>query len=226
MSTLTGLSEQPTPEELAAFINADQTFGNPQGHEGLDVRDNDGDTLFALTASGFADVLRPLVQVFYDRGQLDLLLDLFEILHLHWASREGGAYQSQNSDDPRYSKLSGIARYEPLLLDTFENTHVLDAVRKLLVETEPLRLSSGRRDQPDPAGGRAQAAHQGRRSRESRGRAAGDHRRRTHHAAVAVRSLARRDQRSRSHRLARQRLEERVGRGHHRAQRRALEGGA
>ncbi len=144
VSTLTGLSTRPTPEELAVFLNQDQTFGNPVGREGIDVKDNDGDTLFALTSSGFADVLRPLIQVFYDHGQLDLLIELFEILHVHWASKEGGDYQSQSADSPRYSKLSGIARYEPLLIDTFENTRMLDGVRKLLVETEPLRLSSGR----------------------------------------------------------------------------------
>src|SRR5688572_2501424 len=122
VASLTGLSTTPTPEELALFLNQDQDFGNPVGHEGVDVKDNDGDTLFALTASGLDDVLRPLVRVFYDHGQLDLLLDLFDILHLHWATKEGGDFQGQNADNPRYSKLSGIARYEPLLVETFETT--------------------------------------------------------------------------------------------------------
>jgi hypothetical protein len=144
VSSLTGLSERPTPEELAVFLNQDQTFGNPVGHEGVDVKDNDGDTLYAIPASGFVDVLRPLVRIFHDRGQLPLLMDLFEILHLHWASKEGNDFQNQNADDPRYSKLSGIARYEPLLIETFQTTHVLDAVRRLLIETEALRLDSGR----------------------------------------------------------------------------------
>lgn len=144
VSSLTGLSERPTPEELAVFLNQDQTFGNPEGHEGIEVKENDGDTLFAATESGLVDVLRPLVRIFHDRGQLRLLFELFEILHLHWASKEGGDYQDQNANQPRYSKLSGIARYEPLLIETFGDTRVLDGVRRLLTETEPVRLSSGR----------------------------------------------------------------------------------
>src|SRR5262249_55280754 len=76
VSTLTGLSQTPTPQELAVFINQDQTFGNPQGHEGIDVKDNDGDTLFAVNASGCTDALRPLIRVFYDHGQMRLLFEL------------------------------------------------------------------------------------------------------------------------------------------------------
>jgi hypothetical protein len=144
VSTLTGLSQRPTPEELARFINQDQTFGNPIGHEGIEVKENDGDTLFAATESGLIDVLRPLIQIFHDRGQLRLIFELFEILHLHWASVEGRDFQAQDASAPRYSKLSGIARYEPLLIETFEEVRVLDSVRRLLVETKPLRLASGR----------------------------------------------------------------------------------
>lgn len=144
VATLTGLSTHPTPDELAVFLNADQTFGNPQGNEGLDVMVNDGDTLFAASASGMVDGLRPLVRVFHDRGQLDLLFELFEVLHVHWASAAGGDYQDQDRGSPRYSELSGIRDYEPLLIDVFRTTHVLAAVRKLLIETETLRSSSGK----------------------------------------------------------------------------------
>ncbi|MCK6548035.1 hypothetical protein L6R52_19445 [Myxococcota bacterium] len=143
VSTLTGLSERPTPEELAAFINTDQTFGNAQGHEGFDVKDNDGDTLFAASASGMLASLRPVIQVFYDHGQMRLLFELFEVLHLHWAT-SASDYQSASGNAPRYSKRSGIARYEPLLIDQFENARVLDATRKLLDETKDLRTQRGR----------------------------------------------------------------------------------
>jgi hypothetical protein len=144
VSQLTGLSTKPTPDELSVFLNAEQRFGNPTGNEGLDVKANDGDTLFAASASGMVDGLRPLIRVFYDHGKLDLVFELFAVLHLHWASVEGGDYQDQSRGEPRYSKLSGIRRYEPLLIDVFRDTHELDAIRKLLSETRGLRTSSGK----------------------------------------------------------------------------------
>lgn len=143
VGTLTGLSARPSPEELAAFINSDQAFGNPQGREGVDVKDNDGDTLFAATASGMTDALRPLIRAFYDRGHMDLLFELFEVLHLHWATAESD-YQERSSSEPRYSHLSGLRGYEPLLIDTFEHTRVIDAVQRLLTETQAVRSPRGR----------------------------------------------------------------------------------
>ncbi len=142
VSTLTGLSEQPTPEELAEFINEDQTFGNPVGNEGREVRRNDGDTLFAATSSGITDALAPFVRLFYDRDRMDLLFDLLEILHLHWASAEGGTYQNTNRGQPMYSKLSGIRRFEPMLVEILQNTKLVPAVQKLLNETRGLRVSN------------------------------------------------------------------------------------
>lgn len=144
VSRLTGLSERPTPDELAVFLNAEQTFGNPQGIEGIDVRDNDGDTLFAVSASGMTDALRPLVQVFYDRGQLDLLFELFEVLYLHWPSVEGGVYQSTARNQPRYALRSGITRYEPMLHAIFRDTHLIAGVQKLLLDTRNVRAPSGK----------------------------------------------------------------------------------
>lgn len=143
VTTLTGLSARPGPVELARFINSEQAFGNPQGNEGIDVKDNDGDTLFAVSASGMEDALRPLVQAFWARGQLDLLFELFEILHLHWAS-EASDYQDSSAGQPRYSHLSGISKFEPMLIEIFTDAKVLDAVRKLLDETKALRTTSGR----------------------------------------------------------------------------------
>ena len=141
VSTLTGLPERPSPIDLARFINEDQTFGNPEGNEGIDVKDNDGDTLFAVTASGMEDVLRPLVQLFYDHDQMRLLYDLFELLHLHWASPQSD-YQSDNANTPRYSKRSGLSRYEPLMIEVFQQTHVLDGARALLSQTRGVRTQS------------------------------------------------------------------------------------
>lgn len=143
VSTLTGLPEQPTPVDLARFINQEQDFGNPQGNEGIDVMDNDGDTLFAVSASGMEDALRPLVRVFWEHGQLDLLFELFEILHVHWASTASD-YQDTAPAAPRYSKLSGISKFEPMLIEMFTQAKVLDAVIELLKETAPVRVDSGR----------------------------------------------------------------------------------
>ncbi len=143
VSTLTGLSQRPTPEELARFINHEQDFGNPRGHEGIDVKDNDGDTLFAASASGMMDALRPLVQTFHTHGQLRLLFELFEILHLHWATPQSD-YQPM-AGVPRYSKRSGIRSYEPLLIQIFSDTKVMHSAQKLLRETRTVQAPSGRR---------------------------------------------------------------------------------
>jgi hypothetical protein len=143
VSSLTGLPETPTPEDLAVFINQDQDFGNPRGHEGIDVKDNDGDTLFAATASGTCNALKPLIRVFYNRGQMRLLFELFEVLHLHWGTA-AGQWQNSAANQPRFSKLSGIRGYEPLLIDTFQNAKVLEATRKLLLETKDVRTQKGR----------------------------------------------------------------------------------
>lgn len=143
VARLTGLSTHPTPDELAVFLNSDQTFGNPQGNEGVDVKDNDGDTLYAATASGMIAALKPLIQVFSDHGKLDLLFELFEVLHYHWASVEGGDYQNVARNTPRYSYLSGIARFEPMLIDIFRDSHVLKGVQNLLIETRGLTTRSG-----------------------------------------------------------------------------------
>ena len=143
VSTLTGLAERPTPEDLAIFINAEQDFGNPQGNEGIDVKDNDGDTLFAATDSGMIAALTPLIQMFQDRGKLDLLFEILGVLHEHWASAESD-YQDQSRRQPRYSKLSGIRYYEPLMIDVYTNSDVIGAAKKLLVETKDLRTAGGK----------------------------------------------------------------------------------
>jgi len=141
VSTLTGLAERPTPHELAVFINTEQTFGNAQGNEGIDVKDNDGDTLFAATESGMMDAIRPLIEIFHRRGKLDLLFEAFEVLHLHWASGESD-YQDSSRRQPKYSKLSGIRYYEPLMIDVYTSSDVIGAAKKLLVETKNFRTEN------------------------------------------------------------------------------------
>jgi hypothetical protein len=143
VARLTGLSTRPTPVELARFLNADQTFGNAVGNEGLEVRANDGDTLFAASASGMVDALRPLVRVFHQHGQLELLFELFRILHLHYAS-PASDYQKAQASAPRYSRLSGIARYEPLLVQSFREVKLLEGTQKLLVDTKGTTVRSGK----------------------------------------------------------------------------------
>jgi hypothetical protein len=143
VATLTGLSTTPTPQELAVFINKDQTFGNPQGNEGIDVKDNDGDTLFAFANGGMSDSLKPLIQVFYDHGQMPLLFELFDDLHMNYATQQGGDYQDRDPSMPRYSHLAGIRNYEPLMIDQFQHAQVIQAVQKLVGETDSLHTSDG-----------------------------------------------------------------------------------
>ncbi len=143
VSTLTGLSTRPTPEELARFINEDQIFGNPVGKEGLEVRHNDGDVLFAVAGSDMARALAPLVRLFWSRGQLDILLDIFELLHLHYATQAGGDYQETSRQSPRYSKLSGVRDFEPMLISIYSEVELLESTGHLLRETRGLTATGG-----------------------------------------------------------------------------------
>lgn len=143
VSALTGLSSKPSPAELARFINQDQTFGNPVGREGVEVRHNDGDVLFAVAASDMGRALAPLVRLFWSRGQLNLLLDVFEFMHLHYATVAGGDYQDADRRQPRYSKLSGIRDLEPMLIEIYRGVALLESTRHLLLETRGLTATGG-----------------------------------------------------------------------------------
>jgi hypothetical protein len=191
VSRLTGLSERPTPEELAVFLNAEQTFGNPQGNEGIDVRDNDGDTLFAVSASGMKDALRPLVQVFYDRGQLDLLFELFEVLYLHWPSVEGGVYQSTSRSQPKYaqnSRRGALRAHADLAVPRdLPGGRPAPAAAQHPRAHRQQRQAGARR----AAGAGPQAPAQGRRAQDARGPRRGGGGRRAYQPAVAPGSAAR-----------------------------------
>lgn len=148
------LSENPTPAELAAFINHFNNFlvGNPTDDEGLPIRENDGDTLFAVaaplsadgTGGSFADAARPIALAFAQHDQIPLLERLFDVLYQHWGSPEGHVYQSSDPAGRLYSKLSGARRFEPMLIDQFENAHLVEAVNGLLTDSDALRSSHGR----------------------------------------------------------------------------------
>jgi hypothetical protein len=140
VGTLTGLPEYPTPEALAVFINTSNMFGNPIGNEGIPVMNNDGDTLFAVPVSGMKDALAPLIQVFYTHQRMDLLFELFDDMHLHYAT-SASDYQDVDGTAPRYSHLSGLSAYEPLMIDVYRNTHVMAGFQQLLTEAAPIMTS-------------------------------------------------------------------------------------
>lgn len=154
-----GLSENPTPEELAIFVNrelvfkqvpllgpikVDLTLEPVKCKEGYPVTDHHGELLLAGLASGLigndGGALKPIALVFDKYNKLDRLLDLFAVFHKHWGSSDN---QEKTTDGkPTYVQPpSNLRSTEQLLIKTLEETELLvrlNAFGKILLE---LKLS-------------------------------------------------------------------------------------
>lgn len=178
VTIVTQLPLFPGPDDLARFLNRDFTIlgidVNARDSEGQQIRFNDGDTLFAASASGLTRVLRPVVFAFFCHGdrtptmdplgvtvtcpngeridlrttkvKTPLLFELFEVLYQHWATDQSGDYTELDPPPPgkHHALLSGLRNYEPMLTDQFQNTMLVDAARQLLIECGSLKTASGR----------------------------------------------------------------------------------
>jgi hypothetical protein len=82
----------------------------------LDQRD--AHTIFALETTGFYPAIAPLVRPFVARGHPELLLELLDVLHAHWADGHGAPSECRLSPTATCTQ-DGVVRYEPILADAF-----------------------------------------------------------------------------------------------------------
>jgi hypothetical protein len=84
------------------------------------LRSRDSNALFPLEVLGFLDSAKPLARAFQENEANVLFVDLFDVLHRHWADDA----QSKDDCDPsapktdaRWCSQDGAVRYEPLLAE-------------------------------------------------------------------------------------------------------------
>jgi hypothetical protein len=152
-----GLSEKPTPEELAVFVNRDLTFKQVpllgtikvdltldpiRCKEGYTVREHHSDVLLAGLASGLVGndggALKPIAQVFDKYNKLPRMLDLIAVLHKHWGTAAND--ETTKAGVPTYKQpTTNIRTAEPIVIDALEQTDILtrlDAFSGILLTTK------------------------------------------------------------------------------------------
>lgn len=162
-SGITGFDTTPSPQGVNRLVFQPDALRTEftrnlldpvRTRDGLDVRTLHGGTLFALETYNTYEAMRPLVQAFVRHGTADdpdagakLFVDLISALHLHYATRQAGQYQSTDPRRPLYSTMDGAQRYEPILADVFSGD--LMAASGELMRTLPNVNAGGGRNGRD-----------------------------------------------------------------------------
>lgn len=123
----------------------------------------DRNTIFLWEHYGFYDYLRPLVTPFAnvscapdlsscdvaDQHGEQIFIDLVEILHRHWATKEHGPECNNSGDaasNPFYCSEAGIADYEPILAEAFASDLMPALVEFSKIATEVSAITVARGD--------------------------------------------------------------------------------
>ncbi|MEM1008173.1 MAG: hypothetical protein AAGJ35_04135, partial [Myxococcota bacterium] len=141
-----GLSERPTPEEFARFINRPPVFSrvpfwglklNLQlqpilGKDGYELRKHQGNALYAGVRSGLLKDPRtglgPILHVFEKHNCFHLLLQILGTIHRHW----GKSTRFHNKrGEAIYTAQSNLRSAEPLLIEVLTQTALGMQVSKL-----------------------------------------------------------------------------------------------
>jgi len=164
------LSANPTHDELTRmFAKEDLAFRSTDGRTVIDIaepEDKDGftigthlaDSLFEAEASGMIDTVYPLAKAFSDHDREDLLLRLFNVVHLHYPQNPDVFLQKNGQPSP--SQAANLRSYEQLMRSIFEDGTLLDglfelstAVKRLeqrdVFVNEQLRLMLNHATRPD-----------------------------------------------------------------------------
>jgi hypothetical protein len=87
-------------------------------------------SIFAWEFLDFYKGMAPVIRAFAQHDKEDLLLDLLETVHRHWASDKGNADECKLTDSTSCSK-DGMVTYEPLLTEALA-TDMLSALHDLV----------------------------------------------------------------------------------------------
>ncbi|MBW2700938.1 MAG: hypothetical protein JRF33_08970 [Deltaproteobacteria bacterium] len=133
-------SEHPPAEEVSLFMVHDHSvLGNPAGFEGLDIRNYNGEALLAFKHSGALDGFRPAYVAFASqdrnlaRGGTHVLGDLMAAIHPHYSPNLPHAS----------SACANVRPLEPMLLEIFDSTEVLDSLVDLMAALQGQQTASG-----------------------------------------------------------------------------------
>ena len=105
--------------QLNRFMNADNFFGNALGLSGNELKDFNGDTLFAFENSGADMGFKPIAQVFSDTGNSQLLADLLWVIHAHY-SKHNPAPPNPGHPFAGTQVVAHLRAYEPTLADLLD----------------------------------------------------------------------------------------------------------
>jgi hypothetical protein len=88
------------------------------------LRARDPDALFPIDELGFVAALQPLASAFDKHNQPLLFANLFDVLHLHWGSKNQPPVvcdPTQPRTNARWCSQDGLVTYEPLLAEVLHN---------------------------------------------------------------------------------------------------------
>lgn len=138
--------DDSTPDswQTTLFLNnAHPLIGNPTGREGNELRNYNGDSLFAFHHSGAKDALRPLIKVFSDTGNSALLAGILSQLHEHYSTlSKYTTDMTEQFDFYHVLKPAGIRNYEEALIDIFENSQILPATFQFISKCKNITLNN------------------------------------------------------------------------------------
>lgn len=135
------LSERPTPDQLTRLFNQPDIIfrsedgqtvldlAEPQDADGFKIADSLADSLYEAEASGLLDAVKPVAKAFSDHDREDLLLDLFTVVHMHYAGQKGIYKAANGSDSP--TQAGNLRAFEPVMKDIFADGTLLRSLAVL-----------------------------------------------------------------------------------------------
>jgi hypothetical protein len=141
----------PSPDQLIRFFNLQSyeldflgsyaRLADPVDREGYLFKWHHADSLYAAEALGLVDGLRPLLQPISDRGLSELLALMLSAVYRHYP--EPDVVYLHLDRTPTDFVYSGLRRYEPAMIEIFDDGRMLDVLQRLLGGVQRKALSGG-----------------------------------------------------------------------------------
>lgn len=145
------LSRQPTPDELTRMFTQEDIayregdtvidIAEPVDAEGYKLANNLADGLYEAEASGLIDAVRPMAKAFSDRDKEHLLLELFNVVHMHYPGDPSLYRMKDGSQSP--SQAANLRSFEPIIKEVFEDGRLLQSLYDLSVQLQRVEQAKG-----------------------------------------------------------------------------------
>ncbi|MEM6559052.1 MAG: hypothetical protein AAF605_04630 [Myxococcota bacterium] len=164
-SGIDGLTTRPTPEALNRLVFSEpNTFIRDliepiSTRDGLLAKDVHPETSVAWeivyefadgrepASATFYEAMTPLLDAFerFDRREQDRFLfgETITALHVHWSAPDQGDDPTTQSDDPAaplFAEQSGVVRYEPVVIESFDAGELFSRLHDLVVGLESIAI--------------------------------------------------------------------------------------